>query len=72
MQITSLPATPLVLPGGSTVSIATQQWTLERWTRGDDPPDLKQQWASSLVSLSAAVGHALSSPSWITCGTESG
>ena len=32
MQITSLPATRLVLPGGSTVSIATQLWTLDRWT----------------------------------------
>jgi hypothetical protein len=44
MQIASLPATSLVLPGGSTVSIATQLWTLERWTGGDDPPDLKRQW----------------------------
>jgi hypothetical protein len=43
MQITSLPATPLVLPGGDTVSIATQLWTLERWS-GSDPPDLKPQW----------------------------
>jgi hypothetical protein len=42
-QITSLPATPLMLPGGDTVSIATQLWTLERWS-GSDPPDLKSQW----------------------------
>jgi hypothetical protein len=44
MQMTSLPATPLVLPGGSTLSIATQLWKLEPWTGADDPSDLKQQW----------------------------
>jgi hypothetical protein len=47
MQITSLPETPLVLPGGSTVSIATQlRRRLERWVGDQDPPDLEQQWGS--------------------------
>ena len=45
MQITSLPATPLALPGGTTVSLAIELWTLERWTGGADPPELKQQWS---------------------------
>jgi hypothetical protein len=45
MQITSLPATLLELPGGRTVSIATQLWALERWTGQGDPPDLKPQWS---------------------------
>jgi len=40
MQITSLPATPLELPGDSTVSIATQLWALERWAGKGDPPGL--------------------------------
>ena len=47
MQITGLPATPLVLPGGSTIRIATQRWTLEPWTGDLDPPDLKKQWGVS-------------------------
>ena len=33
-----------MLPGGSTLSTATQQWRLERWTGADDPPELERQW----------------------------
>jgi hypothetical protein len=46
VQIINLPATPLVLPRGSNLTITTQLWELDRWTGADDPPDLKQQWAS--------------------------
>lgn len=45
MQITECPPTPLRLPGGRTVLVATQRWALERWEGAADPPDLKKIWA---------------------------
>lgn len=45
MEITQLPATPLVLPlGGELVRITTQRWALEPW-KGEDPPELPLTWA---------------------------
>jgi hypothetical protein len=45
MQITERPPTPVALPSGQTVHIATQRWALERWDGAADPPELKQIWA---------------------------
>jgi len=45
MKITQRPPTPVALPGGGLVHIATQRWELERWAGAADPPDLKRIWA---------------------------
>lgn len=44
MEITELPATPLVLrPGEDPVYLATQRWALEPWD-GEDSPDVPRPW----------------------------
>jgi hypothetical protein len=76
MQITERLATPVELPSGGTVHIATQRWALERCHGEADPPDLKQIWARK---PKFAVNGSRSCPSWpswttyaATAGTASG
>jgi len=45
MLIAERPPTPVALPGGDTVHIATQRWALERWDGEPDPPELQHTWA---------------------------
>ena len=45
MKITQRPPTPVALPGGGLVQIATQRWEFERWAGAADPPGLKRTWA---------------------------
>lgn len=45
MEVTERPGTPVELPDGETIHIATQRWALDRWDGEADPPELKQIWA---------------------------
>jgi hypothetical protein len=72
MEITDLPATPLVLPAaGELVHIRTQQWALEQW-EGQDPPDLAVPWArkprfsvnGSRSCAELAIVHHLRAGGW--------
>lgn len=72
MEITELPATPLVLPAaGELVHIRTQQWALERW-EGEDPPGLAVPWGrkpkfsvnGSRSCAELAIVHHLQAGGW--------
>ena len=72
MEITELPATPLVLPAaGELVHIRTQQWALERWEE-EDPPGLAVPWGrkpkfsvnGSRSCAELAIVHHLQAGGW--------